>query len=289
VVFNGQTIQTDPPVRHIQGQVDGVRGRFDGQDLEVHGRLDLESVNLLGQQVTRVRSPWDIEAGRARLDDIHADLLGGELTGRVAVGLDATPKYSAHLAVREADLSRFTKTLPGRQTFRGLVSGQLALGGMGTDPRTLKGEGGFQIARGDLGELPIVLRLVKFLKLSPATKTAFDAASVAIRVQDGRATLRPDPVHRRRLQPARRGTLDLQGDLDLRLRVLLGRDKWHVPVLSDAMREASGKIFDIHVTGPAAQPQFRTEVLPQAGDMFRSFGARALRGPRSERGSSRIE
>ena len=281
VVFNGQTIQTDPPLRHIQGQMDHVRGRFDGQDLQVHGRLDLESVNLLGQQVTRVRSPLDVEAGRARLDDVSADLLGGELTGRVVVGLDATPTYSARLAVREADLGRFTKTLPGRQSFRGLVSGELTLAGMGNDLRTLKGSGGFQIAQGDLGELPVMLRLVKFLNLSPATKTAFDAARVTIGVQDGRATLDPIQFTGDAFSLRGAGTLDLQGDLDLRLRVLYGRDKWHVPVLSDAMREASGRIFDIHVTGSPAFPQFRSEVLPQAGQMVRSVGARALRGPRA--------
>lgn len=290
VVFNGQTIQIDPPLRHIQGQIDGVRGRFDGQALEVHGRLDLESVNLLGQQVTRVRSPWDVEQGQARLDDIRADLLGGELTGRVAVGIDATPKYSAHLEVRDADLSRYTKTLPGRQAFRGLVSGQLDFSGMGNDLRALEGKGDFQIAQGDLGELPVMLRLVKFLKLSPASKTAFDAASVAIRVQDGQAYLDPIQFTGDAFSLRGAGTLDLQGDLNLRLRILYGRDKWHVPVVSDALREASGKFFDIHVSGPAAYPQFRSEVLPQASEMMRALGARALRGPRAaERRSGRIE
>ena len=58
--------------------------------------------------------------------------------------------------------------------------------------------------------------------------------------------------------------LDLGGDqeMDLRLVPLYGRDDWHVPLLSDMVREASGQLFDIHVFGPIGSPSIRTEPLP---------------------------
>ena len=60
VVFNDNTIQAGIPLEHIQGQLDHVRGRFDGDHLDVHGALKLDSVSLLGQQVTELESPFHV-------------------------------------------------------------------------------------------------------------------------------------------------------------------------------------------------------------------------------------
>ena len=60
-----------------------------------------------------------------------------------------------------------------------------------------------------------------------------------------------------------RGTLDPQANLDLRLKVLLGRDRWHVPLFSDMAREASGQFLIVHVKGTPAYPDFKLEALPQ--------------------------
>ena len=120
--------------------------------------------------------------------------------------------------------------------------------------RTLQGRGEAHVVKGDLGELPAALRLFKLLNLSRATKTAFDTADVAMPVRDGRTTLAPIQLTGDAFSLRGAGTLDTQGDLNLRLRLLYGRDSWHIRGLSDAIREASGNIFDIHVTGPVASP-----------------------------------
>ena len=73
------------------------------------------------KQVTRLEPPLDVKDGLARLDNIRGTLLGGEVTGKFQVSLDATPRYAASVALRGADLQHYTKTLYGRQTFRGAV------------------------------------------------------------------------------------------------------------------------------------------------------------------------
>ncbi len=269
VVFSGNAIQAGLPLEHLQGQIEGVRGKFDGGAPEVHGLLNLESVALMGQQITRLKSPMDVVGGQARLGPISGNLLDGELTGRIAVGLDATPTYSSDLAVRNADLQSLARALPGRQTFKGLVSGKLALSGIGYDVRTLQGRGEAHITQGDLGELPAALRLFKLLNLSKATKTAFDSADVALHVRDGQTSLAPIQLTGNAFSLRGAGTLDSQGDLNLRFRLLYGRDAWHVRGLSDVVREASGNLFDIHVTGPVASPQYKLEALPLASDAVR--------------------
>ncbi|CAN5735911.1 hypothetical protein BH23PLA1_BH23PLA1_32650 [soil metagenome] len=278
IVFNGQNLRTDMPLRYIQGKLDGFQGRFDGQTVAIQGRLDLDSVNLMGQQLTRLVSPIEVSSDMARLDDIRGELLGGILTGRMGVSLDATPRYSANLAVEGAELAQFARTLPGRQTFAGQLSGQIAFNGMGSDRRTLQGEGEFRIRQGDLGELPVALRLFKFLNTAPPTKTAFDSATVSIQIRDGLASLNPIQLTGDAISLRGGGTLDLQGDLDIRLRLLYGRDRYHIPLLSDAMREASGQIVDVRVIGPLSFPRFQLEALPQASELFKSFSSRALGG-----------
>ena len=79
-------------------------------------------VSLLGQQVTDLESPFQVERGQARLRNIRGKLLGGEVNGEFAVTLDATPHYSARLGIQGVDLQRYADTLPGRQSFRGFVA-----------------------------------------------------------------------------------------------------------------------------------------------------------------------
>jgi hypothetical protein len=165
-------------------------------------------------------------------------------------------------------------TISGRQRFRGQVSGQLSLNGLGNDLRTLRGQGEAHITEGDLGELPGFLALLKVLRLSPATKTAFDAADVAFRIENGKTWIEPIRFTGDAFSLQGRGTLDVQGDLDLQLRVLFGRDRFHLLLVSDALREAGGQLFVVHVRGTPSLPKFGLKPLPMATDAIKSIGNR---------------
>ncbi len=154
VVFNDNAIQAGIPLKSLQGQLDHVRGRFDGERLAVDGALRLASISIHGQQVTELESPFHVGQGWAQLTNIRGTLLGGEVGGQLGISLDATPRYAAKLTVRQADLRRYSQTLPGRQDFRGLVDARLDLNGLGNDLHTLQGRGEAHIVQGDLGELP---------------------------------------------------------------------------------------------------------------------------------------
>ncbi len=276
VVFMDNAVQIQPGMmlEHIQGQLADVRGWTDGDTLEFHGGLDLASVSLLGQQITRLTSPIDVDHGIARLDDVRGHLLGGELAGKLSVSFDTTPKYAASLVVRGADLQQYAKTLPGRQTFRGLVEGRLELNGFGGDLRTLQGNGEAHVVHGDLGELPVFLRLVKLLNLSAASKTAFDSADVILSIRDGTTYLDPIKFTGDAFSLHGRGTMDVQGDLDLGLRVLYGRDRFRLPVVNDALREASGLGLVVRVLGTPSFPKFRLMPFPEVSDFLKSIGQR---------------
>jgi hypothetical protein len=276
VVFNDNTIQAGLPLEHMQGQLANVWGQADGANLEVHGALDLCSVSLHGQQITQLESPLDVKDGLAALSNIRGRLLGGELVGGFQVSLDHTPRYSARLELRRADLQSYAKSLLGRQRFRGQVTGRLDLNGLGNDLRALQGEGEAHITEGDLGVLPGFLPLLKILNLSPATKTAFDSADVGFRIENGKTLFDEIKFTGDALSFRGRGTLDVLGDLDLRLNVVLGRDRFHLLLVSDAIREATGQLLLVRVRGTPAFPKPSLEYFPLATDAFSIIGTRRV-------------
>jgi AsmA-like C-terminal region len=283
VVFNGNSIKTAIPIEHMEGQLDHVSGWSNGLTLQVEGHLNLSSVIVLGQQITDLESPFHVRDGVARLESVHGRFLKGELASDDAcwITLDATPRYHSALSLQGAQLEEYARTIPGRQSYRGNISARLELNGLGSDIRSLHGGGEGHITQGDLGELPALLRFAKVLNgvaninLSPAErprspgKTAFDSADIAFTVNQGLTTFDPIKFTGNAFSLLGQGTLDPGGKLDLRLNVLLGRDRLHFPVLSDLAREASAPFFIVHVQGTPSYPQFQAEALPLFTDWLK--------------------
>jgi hypothetical protein len=282
-VFNDNSLKSGVPLEHIQGQLQDVQGWFNGQDFEIHGTMKLASVNLMGQQITEVESPFHLDRGTAWLEDVRGKLLKGTLEGNGAISLDATPRYNAAVRLSGAQLEDYARTLPGRQSFRGALSAAVDLSGLGNDVRSIQGGGEAHISEGDLGELPVALRFINFLNSnfslldSPRTsgKTAFDSADVEFRIDHGTAILDPIKFTGSAFSLQGKGRRDPLGSLDLRLKVLYGRDRFHLPVVSDLMREASAQFLIVHVLGTPQNPKFKLEALPQV---------QRLGGRRGERG-----
>jgi hypothetical protein len=294
VVFNDNTVKTGIPLEHIQGQLDHVSGWSNGRSLEIQGILNLESVSLLGQQITQLESPFHVNQGVARLDSVRGRFLGGELLGDDAcwISLDATPRYHAALSLRGAQLQEYARTISGRQAYRGDIDARIELNGLGTNVRNLYGGGEAHINHGDLGELPPVLRIAKVLNslpninLAPTERprtpvnTAFDSSDVSFTISHGLTTFDPIKFTGNAFSLLGQGTLNPQGNLDLRLNVLWGRDRFHFPVVSDFTREASTRFFIVHVQGTPSSPQIYPEALPLFNELLKVLGrSRAERQP----------
>jgi hypothetical protein len=284
VVLNDNTLKAGVPIEHIQGQLNDVRGWSNGQALEVHGIMQLASVSLMGQQITQLESPFHVERGAARLDNLRGRLLGGELMGNGSISLDATPKYSTSLRLTAAELQEFARTQPGRQSYRGTLDASIDLSGLGTDIHSLQGKGEAHISRGDLGEMPVVLRFANLLKSKvplldssrTSAKSMFDSADVEFQIVNGESIIDPIKFTGSAFSLQGRGTRDPLGNLDLRLNPLYGRDRYHLPIVTGMIREASGQLFAIRVTGSSSNPKYKLEPLPP----FQKLGI--LRGDRNQ-------
>lgn len=269
IIFNGNTFAVGMPLEHMQGQLDHVAGLYSGDRLWTKGVIRLASVSLLGQQVTELTSDVELTRESALFRNLKGVLLGGTVAGAIEVSLDEKPRYDAELSLDGAQLSEYAKTLQGKQSFRGLVSGKIRFNGVGNDIHTLQGSGEAHIREGDLGSLPGYLRLVKVINLSPATKTLFDTADLKFKIINGESYLDPIVFKGDAFSLHGSGTLDPQGDLDLQLRILYGRDAIHIPIISTAARDLSGQFLAVRVTGAPAYPQFKLDALHPVSSILR--------------------
>jgi AsmA-like C-terminal region len=288
VVFNDNMVKTRIPLEHIQGVVENVSGWSNGISLEAKGVLQLDSVSLLGQQITAVGSPFHIEHGVARLDNVQGHFLKGELSAEDCwVTLDDTPRYHAALSVRGAQLQEYARAITGKQSYRGGIDARIDLNGWGNDVRNLHGGGEAHITEGDLGELPPLLKLatniatylnIPGLALSGrargAGNTAFDSADVVFTIANGLTTFDPIKFTGNAFSLQGQGTMNPQGNLDLQLNVLWGRDQLHIKFLSDFAREASTPILIVKVEGTPSYPQFDVKPLPMLNTLLQALSRR---------------
>jgi AsmA-like C-terminal region len=270
VVLNDNTLKTGIPLEHIQGELDRVSGWSNGAGLRVEGIMSLASVVVLGQQITQVESPFRVQEGVAELIDLRGRFLEGDLWGRGGVTLDVTPTYRAEMSLHGARLEEYARTLGGRRSYRGNIDARIECNGMGSDIHTVQGQGEAHITDGDLGELPIYFRpialVTRTLSLSDAprvrARTAFDSIDLAFTISHGLWNLDPIKLTGNAFSLQGWGTLDPQSNLDLRLAVLLGRDRFPVRLLNDLSRGASAPIVRVRIGGTLAHPDPRIEPLP---------------------------
>jgi AsmA-like C-terminal region len=275
---NKVSIGTDIGLENIEGELNHVKGSFNGRDLDVLGKLDLDSVYVFDQQVTGLTADLEVKNGFARLEKIHGKVLEGTIDGHVRASLESSPAYSILVDVRQADLQAYAMTQPGHQGFKGLVDARVDLAGLGYEPRTITGDGWARIVRGDLGTLPVALRFANVVRSTSLTRretrTAFDSAEVAFRVHNGETTIRPVRLVGNAITLDGEGTLDVRGEIDLRLRILPLRDALQIPLISDLTRVASSQLLVVRVHGPVATPAIKAEPIPLPGEVFKNIARR---------------
>jgi len=288
VLFQDSTILAGVPFEHMQGQLANVSGRSDGRGIEFSGQVQLDSVIVADQQITSLNAPLVVREGKAVLPDITGRLLGGQVRGQLELVLAATPEYRGWVELQKADLTKFTQTLPGRQTLSGIFSARTELSGSGTDMRRLQGNGSAELTNGDLGKLPWFFRLISPLNLSRESRAGFDAGNLTFAIRDGEVILDPIKVTGNTMSLYGRGTIRMPGEIDLEFKPLYGRDeRLHIPGFSEITREATGQVLLITAKGSLANPHVGVEVLPgptrRATDILKRVTGQQPGEPQRER------
>jgi len=275
-------------------------GRYDGDRWNaVLGNVWLDRATLARLPLTNVKvgyavAPQKPDPARpgslipVEIDflDLTANLYHGTLggVGRVRLGAPGEePSFRLKLngsGVRLDELAAQTK-LAGGGELRGLAQGTLDLQSA-PDPRTglsvLTGTGEVDILNARLYNLPVMMPLLKLLKLQTPDQTAFEEAHAQFELRGERLRVTQIDLIGTALSLGGAGELDLKGD-EVRFEFYTvwsqALRRWLTTPLGDVTSFLSGNLFKIEmVKSPGRAMEYRPQMLPVVTEPVKAIAER---------------
>ncbi|NBP52497.1 MAG: hypothetical protein EBU70_15195, partial [Actinobacteria bacterium] len=201
-----------------------------------------------------------------------------------------TFRITATLA--DANLERLAgEWLGTSQRHRGRVQGSIDISGSRAGSHSLSGKGEVRLRDADIYELPLVLALLKMLRIKAPDRNAFGSSFVDFRVEGPRCYLDSIELSGDAISLVGAGELDFDGNTHMTFRSIMGDSETQLPVMKRMLGGASGQFMLIHVDGPLANPELTSEAFPtlnaaiqklqsQRGDRRAALGIDPLPAPK---------
>lgn len=262
-------------LEHIDGAI-RLAGQQRGKQLRMQGELFLDSLVLQECQLTDIRGPMWIDEQqvvlgsqvaprdqRAQRRNITAKVYDGTLAADGWVTCEDQPRFGIVARLNEFDLVRFGKEqLPGKQSLSGKVHVGLELGGTAAGLHTLSGRGQMNLKNATLGELPVMLAMLKVFSIREPDRTAFDSGAIDFRVEGEHIYLDSIELTGNAISLLGTGEMNLARELQLVFSAVAGRSDWQLPIFKSALGTASQQFMEIHVGGTIGDPQIKRETFP---------------------------
>ena len=204
VKLAGASLDTGIPWEDVFGGV-ACRGRYEGTHMGmVRGNVWLDRATLARQPVTATKAhvsadpqlPDPLRPGQflpieMKFADIAGSLFHGTVGGEARVVLGDPVRYELWLTAADVQLDEVARhyKLGSDADLKGVAQAQLRLYSR-PDPKTgqplTEGAGKIDMPTGRMYNLPVLLDLVKVLKLQAPDKTAFEEAHVVFRIAGDR-------------------------------------------------------------------------------------------------------
>ena len=272
------SLELGTPMEHVHGGVH-LRGQSDGRNWRCDGDMLIDSAICRGVQLTGVEGPVAIDAagvrfGAAAARDgegeprrLVARLAGGTvvLDGRVDAGEGGGFTLAATLS--DADLERITADTGrglagGARPYKGRVFGGLELSGSRAGSHSLVGRGQIRLRDADIYELPVVLAMLKVLRVKAPDLRAFGSSVIDFRVEGPRAYLDNIELSGDAISLVGSGEVEFDSVVHLTFRSIMGDSQSQLPAMKSMLGGASGSFLLIHVDGPLANPDIKSEAFP---------------------------
>jgi hypothetical protein len=209
----------------------GCRGRYEGDRTGlIRGAVWFDRAVIAKQPVTRLsarvaaapQAPDPARAGEylpteVEFTDIAGDLFHGVLGGQGRVILTDPARFTLWLTATDVQLDEVAKhyKIGSDADLKGIAQAQLLLSNR-PDPRTgrltLEGSGKIDVPTGRMYNLPVLLDLVKVLKLQAPDKTAFEEAHAVFHIQDDRVKVEQIDLIGKAVCLGGSGELDTSGE-----------------------------------------------------------------------------
>jgi hypothetical protein len=272
------------PVEHVHGGV-RLRGQSDGTTWRAEGELALDSATLRGVQLTSVRGPLAMDADGVRfgapaataggLRRLTAELAGGTLLLDGSARSGEAGGFSVSAAIRDADLQRLASEASGvGHRSRGRLEGTLDLTGSRAGSHSLVGRGQVRLRDAELYELPVIVALLKMLRVKAPDRKAFSGSVIDFRVEGPHGYLDSIELAGDAISLVGAGEVDFDGGIRMTFRSIMGDSATQLPAMKRLLGGASGQFMLIHVDGTLAEPVSSTEAFPTLAAALQQLQAR---------------
>ncbi|NDC64181.1 MAG: hypothetical protein EBZ59_09415, partial [Planctomycetia bacterium] len=150
----------------------------------------------------------------------------------------------------------------GPHRYRGRVFGGLEVSGSRAGTHSLVGRGQVRLSDADIYELPLVVALLKMLRVKAPDRNAFTSSRVDFRIEGPRAYLDSIELSGDAISLVGNGEIDFDSNVHMTFRSIMGDAQTQLPALKRALGGASGQFMLIHVDGALSNPEMSSEAFP---------------------------
>lgn len=212
------------------------------------------------------------------------DVFNGALVGQARVVLAEPPRYELWLTVTDAKLEEVAKhyRLGSDADLSGIAQAQLLVGNR-WDPKTgqwlVEGAGKIDVPSGRMYNLPILLDLVKVLKLQTPDKTAFEQAHAVFRIHGDRIKVDQLDLVGKAICVGGSGELDTQGDyVKFDFYTIWSKVLHEMNPLGDITAFLSKNLFTIKLVRENGELKYKPEPVPLVTEPAKAVVSRLKRG-----------
>ena len=279
-------------LEHVYG---GVRliGEKKAQGFHSRGILEIDSLVTRTVQVSQLQGPFWINArqlvvgsrvsvaqGGSPPRQLTAKAMGGDVTLDAHLLFDDELRFALDATMANGDVADFSRSIHSqRHDISGKVFAVLHLAGTAAGLHTLQGNGQVRLREANIYELPVMVQLLKVLRLRQPDATAFTSSDVDFRVQDELLFLDRIDFSGDAISLKGKGRIDLNRQINLDFYALLGRHEFQLPVIRTLLAEASRNILSIQVVGDIDAPQVNEKPLPELDETLQRLFPKPPRAP----------
>lgn len=276
-------------------------GSSDGTAWQARGDVLVDSAIWRGMQLRQVQGPLVMDSRGVRFGGFAVDAAGGQarrMTARLAEGALAMDggvasdgSFRIVAALQDASLERLAADLSGASTaYRGTLDGNIELTGVRAARHSLSGRGQLRLQNADLYELPLIVALLKVLRVKAPDRNAFKSSLVDFRIEGPHAYLDTVELAGDAVSLVGNGEIDFDSNVHLTFRSIMGDSEAHLPVMKRMLGGASGQFMLIHVDGTLAAPEMTSEAFPSLNALVQRFQSQGIMGPEGrQRSLARVD
>ena len=276
------------PVENIFGIV-RLTGQSTNNQFRLNGELNLDSLTAYGFQTTSVCGPFFFNGKQLWLG-LPANRLSPEvharpLTGKFCDGtirteglivLDNGISYNINTNLDGANLAKIAQVIEptARKTSGTLNCINVNLMGNGTKWETVKGTGTLQIREANIYEAPVMIRLLRELRIKETDPNAgaFGSADIDFRLLGLQMFFDPVIFDGGIISLYGNGMMRLDNrQVDLTMKTRLGNRRMQIPVISDIIGGAGDQLVQLKITGPLGDPTITRVALPEIRNVLQQI------------------